>query len=85
MENEENRGLVNKKASEDQLVPFVSSVLELSFYSLSHTLLDTQILLGALQQWNKKSKYGEGKQGSSKEEQDQAAKIGLFAGINFHV
>ena len=41
MENEENRGHINKKASEDKLVPFVSSVLELSHYSLSLTLLDT--------------------------------------------
>jgi hypothetical protein len=42
MENEENRGLIDKKASEDQLVTFVSSVLELSHYlSLSLSLLDT--------------------------------------------
>ena len=38
MENEENRGLINKKALEDQLLPFVSSVLDLS---LSPSLLDT--------------------------------------------
>ena len=35
MENEENRGLINKKDYEDELVPFVSLVLELSLYSLS--------------------------------------------------
>ena len=37
----ENRGLFYKKASENQLVPFVNSVLELSHYSLSLILLDT--------------------------------------------
>ena len=41
MENEESRGLINKKAFEDQLVPFVSSVLELSHYSLSLSLFET--------------------------------------------
>ena len=35
MENEENRGLLYKKASEDQLLPFVISFLVLSHYSLS--------------------------------------------------
>ena len=35
MEHEENRGLIDKKAFEDQLVPFFSSVLELPHYSLS--------------------------------------------------
>jgi len=48
-ENEEYRGLINKKAYEDLLVAFVSSILELSHYSLSLSLslLDTQIFLGA--------------------------------------
>ena len=43
MKIEENRDIFSKKASEDQLVPFVSSVLELSHYSLSLSLslLDT--------------------------------------------
>ena len=41
MENEENRGLIDKKDFEDQLVPFLSSFLELSIYYLSYTLLDT--------------------------------------------
>ena len=35
MENQENRGLINKKVFEDQLVLFVSSTLELSIYSVS--------------------------------------------------
>ena len=38
MENEENRGPIDKTAYEDQLVPFVSLVLELSHYSLSLSL-----------------------------------------------
>ena len=39
MENEENEGLIDKKDSEDQLVPFFSSILEfsLSILSLSHS------------------------------------------------
>ena len=55
MDNEENRGLIYQKDFEDQLVLFVSSVLELSHYSLylslslshthTHTHLDTQNLL----------------------------------------
>ena len=65
MENEENRGLINKKASQDQCV---SSWLilgqfsfELSHYSLS--LLEAQSFLGALLEsvayldfWSKKAK-----------------------------
>ena len=37
-ENKEIRGLVNKKASEDQLVIFVNSSFELAHYSLSISL-----------------------------------------------
>ena len=50
MENEENRGLIDKKASQDQLVPFVSEFLDLFHYSLSLSLilLDTYSFLGAL-------------------------------------
>ena len=38
MENEENRGHINRKASKHQLVPFVNSILEISLYSLSLSL-----------------------------------------------
>ena len=39
MENEENRGLLHKKDSGDQLVTFCQfNVGDLSHYSLSHTL-----------------------------------------------
>ena len=48
MENEENRGLIYKKASKDQLVPFVSSVLEFSNYSLSLSL-SLSLTLGHLE------------------------------------
>jgi len=43
MENEENRGIIDKKAYEDRLAPFVNLVLKLSHYSLflSLTLSDT--------------------------------------------
>jgi len=37
MEIEENRGLTDKKASEDQWASLVNSLLELSHYSLSLT------------------------------------------------
>jgi len=41
MENEENRGLIHKKASEDQLVTFCQFIFRaLSLFSLSHTLGD---------------------------------------------
>ena len=43
-----NRGLIDKKAYEDQLVPFVSLVLEISHYYLSIILLDTQSVLGEI-------------------------------------
>jgi len=45
MENEENRGLVNRNASEDQLESFWQVLVELSFYSLSLILLDMHSLL----------------------------------------
>ena len=39
MENEENRGLINKKASEDQFMAFCQfSFGALILFSLSHTL-----------------------------------------------
>jgi len=41
MKNEENRGLINKRAYEDQMEIFASSILELSHYSLSPILLNT--------------------------------------------
>ena len=58
MENEEIRGLIDKKASKDQFIDFdsetfFSSVLYLSLYSLSLKLLYTSIFLGALQHWIK--------------------------------
>ena len=49
MENEENKGLIHKKAYEDQLVTFSQfSFGALSLFSLSFILLDTQSFLGAL-------------------------------------
>ena len=38
MENEENRGLIDKKAFEDQLVTFCQFCGGALLYSLSHTL-----------------------------------------------
>ena len=85
MENEEYIGLIDKKAYEDQFDLFVSSVLDLSHYSLSFSFLDTQSFLGALWHWIKKGKEGKRKEGASKEEKDQATTAGLFVGIVLHV
>jgi len=52
MENEENRGLIDKNASEDQLVTF----FQWSFGALS--LLDNWSFLGALWHWRKKGREG---------------------------
>ena len=43
MENEENKGLIDKKAFEDQLVPFVA------FFELSHYSLSLSLTLGHLE------------------------------------
>ena len=63
MENEENRGLINTKASEDQFMAFVQcSFVSLIILSLYHTLgnLDfswsTLGECGILGLWNKKGK-----------------------------
>lgn len=56
MENEENRGHINKKEFEDQFMDFGQfSFGVLSLFSLP-TLLDTQSFLGALKHWIKKGK-----------------------------
>ena len=75
MENEENRGLIDKKAYEDQLVTFC----QFSVGALSHTLghLDFS--------WSKKGKEGKRKKRSSRERKDEAATTVFIAGINFHV
>lgn len=41
MENDENRGFIDKKASQDQLESLVNLALEVSHYSLSLSVLDT--------------------------------------------
>ena len=68
MENEQNRGLVNKKAYEDQWAGLVSiTFCHFSFWSslinFSLSLLDTQSFLGAILEgvaylmfWRKKAK-----------------------------
>ena len=85
MENEENRGLIDKKAYEDQLVPFFNSVLDLSHYSPSLSLFNTQIFLGSLWHWIEKCKEGNRKEGERKKERDQATETRFFAVIDFHV
>jgi len=92
--NEENRGLIDKKAYENQLaglvsVILVSSVLELSPYSLSLSHSSTFRLFlehssfGARKE--KQAKGKEGKQGASKEDKDQATSTGILAGSILHV
>ena len=57
MENEENRGLIDKKASEDQLVPSVSLVLDLSL-SLTLRHLEFSWRISALDQERKRRPRG---------------------------
>ena len=92
MENEENKGLINKNDFQDQLVPFVSSFLELSHYSLSLILLDTQIFLGEIQHCAKEEESKQRKDKERKEnkklitkEQDLKTSIGIFASNILHV
>ena len=92
MENEENRGLIHKKASKDQLagldsVRLVNSSLELSHYSLSHSWpLRVFLEYSNFGSRNKKQAKGrEGKQGSRKGNQDQEASRGILEGNLLHV
>ena len=83
MENEENRGLINKKSFEDQFVPFcLFSFGTLSLFSLSHSWTHRFFLehssFGARKE--KKAKWKEGKKGSSKEEPYEATLVGILAG-----
>jgi len=86
MENEENRGHINKKAYEDQFMAFGQfNFGVLSLFSLSHTLehLEFSWSTSTLDQERKRRKRGSKR--SSKIEQDQAATSGLLAGIYLHV
>jgi len=95
MKNEENRGIIHKKAYEDQLVSLVnegliSLVLELSHYSLSlsHTLGNLDFswitlgecgILGVLEQ------EGKGIAGKHKKESTSIATSNFLVGTKFHV
>ena len=69
MENEGNRGHINKKAYEDHFMNFFSSVLELSLYFLSHTHSWTlRVFLEFFGIGSRKVKKAKRKQRSSKEE-----------------
>ena len=57
MENEENRGLINKKAFEDQLERFftkllINAILELSLFSLSYSWILRVFLEHSWAVWN---------------------------------
>lgn len=57
MENDENRGFVNKKDSKDQFKTFRQlTFCQVNFRILSLILLKTKIILGALQHWKKEGK-----------------------------
>ena len=71
MENEKNRGLIDKKVLENQLTRFLLTLMALIILSLSISLLDTYSFLGALWNWIKKGKESKRKEGENKEEQDQ--------------
>ena len=70
MENEENRGLMHKKAYEDQFMAFVSSILEMSHYSLSFSLswsLRVVLEHSSLEQRKGKERKGKEKKARIKE------------------
>ena len=92
MENEENRFLIDKKASRHQLVPFFSSIFEFSHYSLfvSHSwilrvFLEQFSIVPRKRKQEKEGQERNGKQGSSKEKKDLAAPRGILAGNISHV
>ena len=87
MEIEENRGLIDKKASKDQSTTYFQfsfGALSLFYLSLSLTLGHLEFL-GRLWHWSKKGKEVKRKQRSSRERQDQAATKFFIAGIKLHV
>ena len=90
MENEENRGLIYKKAFEDQLKgfffkPFVNSVLELSHYSLSLSLtLGHLEFLGSFWHWTKKGKKARRRK-QARRSKNQATTTRIFADNDLHV
>ena len=77
MENEKkNRKLIDEKAYEDHLVPFVSSILEPSHYSFS--LSHSWILRVFLEEFNiepRKRKTSKGMARKGKEIKDQERKV----------
>ena len=88
MENEENRGLIHKKASQDQLVTFCQfSFRVLSLFSLSHTLGDLEFpwsTLGGYDMYSWRNKVKE-EQESARGQWDQQLQRDLLASTNFHV
>ena len=91
MENEENRGLINKKDFADQLVSFFQCIfgaLSLFSLSLSHTLgylefsCSTLGECGYLVIWSKKEKE---EHESARGIWDQHLQQVLSVGIEFHV
>ena len=83
-ENEENRGLIDKKAYEKPFVTFVSSILELSHYSLSLTLghLEfTWITFTLDQVRQRRQEEGRSKQGRARSSNYNM----ILIGINLHV
>ena len=92
--HEENRGLNDKKAYEDQFTNFCQLYLGTLLYSLSlsHSLLHTQINIGALLEhaWSTLvsldlEKEGKGKQESARGQWDQQLQLDFFAGTELHV
>ena len=78
MENEENRGLINKKASKDQLVPFVRVFWELSHYSLPLSLSHSWTLRVFLEN------FGIGSRKSKKERgREQKARKSMIKEIQY--
>ena len=88
MENEENRGLINKKASKNQLESSWLRLGQFSVGSLSHTLGDLKfywITFGGCGMLGFLEKEGEGRETKSKRALGSTITSNLLVGTELHV
>jgi len=89
-ENEENRGLNDKKAFEDQFIAFfdVFCYFSVGGLSFSHTVVHLEYswsILGTLWHTLDSEKEGKEKQESTREQVDQQLQLGCFESNRLHV
>ena len=89
MEIEENRGLNDKKASEEQFTSFVNSVWELSLFSLlSHTIAHSKNYCSTLTlEKGRQRTYKKAKESKDKTRNNWIKRLqqDYFVGIELHV